>query len=132
MDSIVIRIRERIAVLMTDSSIVNGNSDYVIVFDFDAEWSEFTEKTARFVYRDKQGAEHWTDVAFTGNSCNVPILTRVDEVAVGVYAGNIRTSTPALIPCEWCITDKPAEPYTPQRDYFNELMEQVNAILRKR
>lgn len=123
MDNIVIRIRDRRAMLMTQSYIVNGNTGYVIEFDFDSEWDEFAEKTARFVYCDKQGARHWIDVPITGNACNTPKLERIDRVEVGVYAGNIRTSTSALIPCIWSITDYQGEMYTPERDCFNELME---------
>ena len=126
MDNIVIRIRERHAMLMTQSYIVNGNTGYVIEFDFDSEWDEFAEKTARFVYCDKQGARHWIDVPITGNTCNTPKLERIDRVEVGVYAGNIRTSTSALIPCIWSITDLQGELYTPERDFFNEAMELLN------
>lgn len=123
MNNIVIRIRNRHAMLMTQSYIVNGNTSYIVEFDFDAEWSEFGEKTARFDYCDEQGARHWIDVPITNNTCNVPKLERVDKVEVGVYAGNIRTSTSALIPCIWSITDLQGELYTPKRDCFNGLME---------
>lgn len=123
MNNIVIRIRNRHAMLMTQSYIVNGNTSYIVEFDFDAEWSEFGEKTARFVYCDEHGARHWIDVPITNNTCNVPKLERVDKVEVGVYAGNIRTSTAALIPCLWSILCCRGEKYTPKRDCFNELME---------
>ena len=123
MSNIVIRIRNRRAMLMTQSHIVNGNTGYVIEFDFDSEWDGFAEKTARFVCCDKQGARHWIDVPVTGNTCNAPKLERIDRVEVGVYAGNIRTSTSALIPCIWSITDLQGELYTPKRDCFNGLME---------
>ena len=122
MDNIVIRIRDRRAVLLTQSYIVNGNTDYVIEFDFDSEWDEFAEKTARFVYCDKQDARHWIDVPITDNTCNAPKLERVDRVEVGVYAGSIRTTTAALIPCIWSITDLQGEIYTPKRDFFNEAL----------
>lgn len=109
--------------LMTQSYIVNGNTGYVIEFDFDSEWDEFAEKTARFVYCDKQGARHWIDVPITGNTCNTPKLERIDRVEVGVYAGNIRTSTMARIPCLWSILDYQAEKSAPKRDCFREIME---------
>lgn len=125
MDNIVIRIRDRRAVLLTQSYIVNGNTDYVIEFDFDSEWDEFAEKTARFVYCDKQGARHWIDVPITDNTCNAPKLERVDRVEVGVTAGDIRTAAPARIPCIRCITDIPSSSYEWPRDVYNELMERL-------
>lgn len=132
MESIVIRIRNRHAMLMTQSYIVNGNTSYTVEFDFDAEWDEYDEKTARFIYCDNRGARHWIDVPIEDGSCNVPKLERVDRVEVGVYAGDIRTSTGAVIPCIWSITDIPAEMQPPVHDFFNELMEQVNEALRRR
>lgn len=122
MDNIVIRIRNRHAMLMTQSYIVNGNTWYIVEFDFDAEWSEFGEKTARFVYCDEYGARHWIDVPITNNTCNVPKLERVDKVEVGVYAGNIRTSAPAQIPCVPCILDAPSAQYIPDEDIYNQIM----------
>lgn len=109
--------------LMTQSYIVNGNTSYIVEFDFDAEWSGFGEKTARFVYCDKQGARHWIDVPISGNTCNVPRLERVDKVEVGVYAGDIHTSTPAFIPCLWSILCFKGEKNIPQRDFYNEVMQ---------
>ncbi|MBQ8921703.1 MAG: hypothetical protein IJ060_12520 [Oscillospiraceae bacterium] len=126
MDNIVIRIRNRYAMLMTQSFIVNGNTSYIVEFDFDSEWDEYAEKTARFVYCDERGARHWIDVPITDNTCNVPRLERIDKVEVGVYAGNIRTSTPALIPCLWSILCYRGEKHIPVRNCFRELLALVN------
>lgn len=79
--------------------IVCGNSDYVIQFSFDAEWDAEGAKIARFVYVQR-GAIKYQDVDFTGTTVTAPILSGIREVMVGVYAGNLRTTTPALIPCE--------------------------------
>ena len=130
--NIVIRIRKRIAELMTDSHIVNGNSDFTVTFDFDAEWNEYPDKTARFAYCDGCGVRHWIDVPFTGDTCVVPVLRKIFEVDIGVYAGNIRTTSPARVRCEMCITDIPSVPHVPKRDVFNEISEKVNEVLRNR
>ena len=82
--------------------IVCGNSDYSIEFAFDAEWANASAKTARFVYV-KSGAVKYQDVEFTGNTAPVPVLAGIKEVQVGVYAGELRTTTPARIPCEFSI-----------------------------
>ena len=71
---------------------VCGNSDYVIHFNFDDEWTEFETKTARF--KCEKG---YFDVVFSGNVCAVPVITDTDFFSVGVYAGNIHTTTPASV-----------------------------------
>ena len=78
-----------------DGHIVCGNSDYSLKFTFDSEWDKVTKKTARFIWNGK-----YYDVEFTGTECIVPIINDAKEVTVGVYAGNLTTTTPAVIPCE--------------------------------
>ena len=75
-------------------SIVCGNSDYQIQFTFDSEWSEYTTKTARFIWNGS-----FIDVSFTNNTCTVPPIYDTDELEVGVYAGNLKTTTSAFIGC---------------------------------
>ena len=81
--------------LSRDGDIVCGNSDYVIEFAFDAEWDAHEEKVARFIWNG-----HYKDVTFTGTTCPVPIITNAAEVEVGVYAGELSTTTPAIISCQ--------------------------------
>lgn len=78
-----------------DGEIVCGNNDYVIEFAFDSEWDGYTEKVARFIIND-----HYENVNFTGNTCPVPIITNTTIISVGVYAGNLSTTTPAFIKCK--------------------------------
>lgn len=79
--------------------IVCGNSDYTVIFDFDNEWDAQAERTARFVYY-KNGLSLYQEAAFTGNSVAVPVLSGIDYVLVGVYAGNLITTTPAKVLCD--------------------------------
>lgn len=123
MDSIVIRVRNRIAQLMTDSYIVCGNSDYQITLDLDAEWSDLGTITVKFAFRDRCCARHIIDVEADGTTCSVPVLEDVDAVEVGIYAGNIRTSTPARIQCARCITDGDQEQAVPEFDFYNTMLE---------
>ena len=89
--------------------VICGNSDYNITFNFDEEWAEVTKKTARFVYTF--GGKVWyKDVDFTGDTVAVPVFTNIVEVRVGVYAGNLRTTTPVRIPCEKSILCDGAQP----------------------
>ena len=81
--------------LSRDGDIVCGNSDYVIEFAFDAEWDAYEEKTARFIWNGR-----YQDVTFTGTSCPVPIITNAVAVKIGVYAGELSTTTSAVIGCQ--------------------------------
>lgn len=80
--------------LSRDGSIVCGNSDYRIVFSFDSEWESYEKKVARFIWNDEP-----MDIVFTGNVVSVPVLSNTERLAVGVYAGDLSTTTPAEIPC---------------------------------
>ena len=91
-----------------DGEIVCGNSDYVIEFAFDSEWSAHATRTARFVWSGQ-----YRDVVFTGYTCPVPTLNDTTSVSVGVYAGNLCTTTPAIISCKrsiLCGSDLPSDP----------------------
>lgn len=94
-----VSVRNKIATNTTpDEIIVCGNSGYTITFDFDEEWSSLTTKTARFVYyigRNRYKKEE----KLIGNTVNVPILSGIDYVLVGVYAGDLSTTTPARVMC---------------------------------
>lgn len=74
---------------------VCDNSDFVAKFAFDAEWEAYENKTARFCYNNS-----YVDVVFTGNECPVPIISGIYFFNIGVYAGNLRTTTPARVPCK--------------------------------
>lgn len=85
-------IKDKIAKAPKDALYICGNSDFVINFVFDDEWTEFTKKTARFVYNGE-----YKDIEFEGNSCPVPVISNTHSIKVGVFAGNLRTTTPAYI-----------------------------------
>lgn len=84
-----ITVRDKIATHVGDAYYVCGNSDFVVRFDFDEEWAALDVKTARFIRED--GAYH--DQVFSGNECPVPIISNTNNVRVGVFAGNLCTTT---------------------------------------
>lgn len=104
--------------------VVCGNSDYTVRFDFDEEWAEYFAKTARFVTEDGS----YTDVQFEGSDCTIPILRNTRTLLVGVFAGNLRTTTAALIHAVPCITDPDGTPADPTPDVYVQLMERFNAM----
>lgn len=103
-----ITIRDKIATAPRDALYVCGNSDYTINFTFDEEWEDFNEKTARFVFNGQ-----YVDMIFSGNVCPVPVISNTYAFEVGVYAGNLSTTTKAYVPATksvLCGGDVPAEP----------------------
>lgn len=124
MNYINITVRGKIARAEGRARVVCGNSDYAVRFDFDAEWAEYAVKTARFVSEDGS----YTDVQFEGEDCAIPILRNTRTLLVGVFAGNLRTTTAALIHTVPCITDPDGTPADPTPDVYAQLMERFNAM----
>lgn len=96
--NILINVRNKIATAPDDAKIVCGNSDYTLTFDFDSEWDSEAEKTARFIWTSGKRTKY-TDTCFTGNTVAVPILRNTHSLRVGVYAGDLHTTSPAKISC---------------------------------
>ena len=95
MKTLRINVKDKIATFFQrDGVIVCGNKGYKLVFTFDEEWADCTTKTARFIWNG-----HYYDKQFTDNECEVPVLNDTTKVTVGVYAGDLKTTTPAEIPC---------------------------------
>lgn len=116
-----ITVRNKIAMLAAPTAIVCGNSDYSIQFDFDDEWSAYETKTARFITGSK-----FTDVVFSGDTVDMPIVYNTRMVAVGVFAGDLRTTTPALIFAHRGILDGTGSPAAPDADVYNAIMQALN------
>ena len=96
-----IKVEGRVAsFLRREGAIICDNSDYQIKFTFDDEWIAHETKTARFVWGGL-----YKDVEFTGDTCQVPTISGADQVQVGVYVEGteLKTTTPAAIPCRGSI-----------------------------
>lgn len=103
-----------------DGCIVCGNkyneeekSGYQVKFTFDDEWSAYDKKIARFVWGGQ-----FQDVEFTGDTCPVPILSGVTFCEVGVYAGELCTTTSAFIGCKPSILCQNATPSVENDKYW--------------
>lgn len=123
MPNINIIVREKIAQAVGDTHIVCGNSDYISVFDFDAEWDAYETKTARFIWNGK-----YTDVVFTGTKCPVPVITGAFGVLVGVYAGDLHTTTAATVDTEKSILCRNGLPADPPPDVYAQIIAQLNGM----
>ena len=124
---IMIEVIEKVAAVSGAPVIVCGNSDYTVVFAFDSEWDAYIAKTARFTYC-KNGVFRYEDVLFEGDSVSVPVLRDVDEIAIGVCAGDLHNTTPARVPCARCITDGAPVHDPPAPDVYDQLMEYLAGL----
>lgn len=101
-------VHNKVAMAPPDARIVCGNSDYVIDFHFDEDWAGVEKKTALFTFKRNSFPDS-EKVEFTGASVDVPVLHGIKQVQVGVYAGNLQTTTGARIPCDSSILDTAPE-----------------------
>lgn len=116
-----VTIRDKVAI--SEAHLVCGNKDYVAVFDFDEEWDAYETKTARFVWNSQ-----YEDKIFTGVECPVPVVSDAHVLAIGVYAGDLRTTTPAKVWCERSILCGGGVPADPAPDVYTQLMEKLNGM----
>lgn len=122
MRTINITVQGKIATALNAETIVCGNADYTAVFDFDAEWDGEAIKTARF-----STGRGYVDVVLTGNKCAIPVLYNTYYVKVGVYAGELHTTTPAYIDCVKSILCDGGPPADPLPDVYNQLIEKIDS-----
>lgn len=116
MKTINVLVRDKIASAVGDIVYICGNSDYVVSFDFDAEWDAYSVKTARFVHNGT-----YTDVVFTGEQCAMPVIQKAYGIYVGVYAGDLCTTTPAHIPSAASILSAEGTPAAPPDDVYAQI-----------
>ena len=124
-----INVKNRVATANGDSRIINGNSDYSIEFDFDAEWTDLNNKIGIFAYNDA-AAHKWAyqPVMFSGNTCAVPILRDIHCVYVGVTAGNVRVTTPAKVQCRLSISDYADTEEPPSADVWGQILAKLDEL----
>lgn len=105
-----------------DGYIVCGNSGYKIQFTFDSEWDDDPVKVARFISRGVP-----QDVIFVGNTVSVPVMTNTESVTVGVFSGNLQTTTSAVIPCQRSILCPNGAPADPVPDVYAQIIDLLNS-----
>ena len=120
MGNLKINVKNKIAESINEC-IVCGNSDYIIEFAFDDEWQAHKVKTARFIFNNTA-----VDIVFEGNTVAVPVITNTTTLAVGVFAGNLCTTTPALISCSKSILCEQGLPPDPAPDVYAQIIELLN------
>lgn len=125
MDHVInVHVIDKIAHVVGDPLYVCGNSDYTVKFDFDSEWAGHETKTARFVKNNKE----YIDVVFTGDQCAMPILENTPSVRIGVYAGNLCTTTAAVVNAQRSILCGSGAPADPHPDVYAQVMQKMDDI----
>lgn len=124
MPTIEIEVKNKIARQTNKEVYVCGNSDFVIAFAFDAEWEAYTAKTARFKYNGM-----YQEVVFTGNECPVPVISNTNNIQVGVYAGDLHTTTAAVVMSRKSILCGDGTHDDPPEDVYHQLMDMLNDII---
>ena len=120
-----ISVENKIATLVNKNDfLVCGNNDYKVIFDFDEDWANHNVKTALFVF-----AHETVSVVFEGNECDGVAVYDTLGCYVGVIAGDIKTTTPAVIPCVASISDVGKTPAPPTEDVYNQIMALLNKYI---
>lgn len=127
MPTIDIIIRNKTASAVNPPCIVCGNSDYNVKFDFDDEWQAHTKKIGVFAY-NRCGEWQSEKVLFEGDTCPVPALHGVRSVWIGVTAGDVRTSTPADVPCRMGATDFSDTNEPPSADVWGQILAKLDEL----
>lgn len=127
MPTIDIIIRNKTASAVNPPCIVCGNSDYNVKFNFDEEWQAHNNKIGVFAY-NRCGEWQSEKVLFEGDTCPVPALHGVRSVWIGVTAGDVRTSTPADVPCRMGATDFSDAPEKPSEDIWTQILDKLDEL----
>ena len=123
MKTIEITVKDKIATAADGAVYVCGNSDYVVDFHFDAEWDAYDTKTARFICDGT-----YQDQVFRGKSCPVPIIYSEHFFLVGVFAGNLHTTTMACIKTRNSVLSEHGVPAAPAPDVYAQIMELIQGL----
>ena len=104
--------------------VVSYNSDYEANFIFDDEW-EGKVKTVRFINDGE-----YADVLLTEtDSCKIPLLVmKSGQLSVGVFAGNLQTTTAAVVTITPSILEETGVPADPVDDVYTQIMEKLDEM----
>ena len=108
--------------------LTGGNNSDTVRFVTDAEWDEYPEKTARFVGWCDSRPVWYRDVLFTGDTVNIPEFYGTTSVGIGLYAGDVLTSTAAVVACLPPVTDTSPHHAPPDYDVYTQLLAYLSIL----
>lgn len=120
MPDINITVAHKVAVSDTQS-IVCDNSDYIVHWTLDEDWSAYDTKTMRAIYMDGT----FTDRAFSGDTVELPVCTVPGVVQIGLFAGDIRASRMAIMRALPSVRSAAGAPEDPPESVYDQLMERM-------
>lgn len=126
-----ITVRSRVPTITEGEEVISHNSDYVIEFDFDEEWTD-NYKTVYFVCEDGS----YQAVVTNGNSCGVPMMAGEHRrIFVGVQAGAaekpsiLKTTCPCCLKVKDSIADYLGQPIPdPAPDVYEQIIAMLESI----
>lgn len=124
MPDISITVTDKRPVCTAGTTVVCDNSDYIVHWDLDAEWSAYDTKTMRVIYMDST----YADTVFTGDSVALPPVPVPGCVQIGLYAGDIHTSRMALLRALSSVRSASGAPANPTPDVYDQLMELIKGL----
>lgn len=124
MPDISITVTDKRPVCTAGTTVVCDNSDYIVHWDLDAEWSAYDTKTMRVIYMDST----YSDTVFTGDSVALPPVPVPGCVQIGLYAGDIHTSRKALLRALSSVRSASGAPANPTPDVYDQLMELIKGM----
>lgn len=123
MPDINITVAHKVAVSDTQS-IVCDNSDYMVHWTLDDEWSAYDTKTMRTIYMDGT----FKDTVFGGDVIALPVCTVPGAVQIGLFAGDIRTSRVAILRALPSVRSGTGAPEDPPKNVYDQLMELIKGL----
>lgn len=123
MPDINITVAHKVAVSDT-TTIVCDNSDYMVHWTLDEEWSAYDTKTMRTIYMDGT----YEDKVFSGDTIALPVCTVPGVVQIGLFAGDIRTSRVAILRALPSVRSAAGAPANPAPDVYDQLMEIIKGL----
>lgn len=127
---LLIEVRDKIATLKSKNfNLVGGNNDYDVVFDFDEDWQDLNAKTAIFVFDN----ENPVYVPFEGNVCEGVAINDATMCLIGVFSGDLRTTTPAVVDCVYrsILDEANGTPAPPKEDVYNQIIDLINKYIKE-
>lgn len=123
MPDINITVAHKVAVSDTQS-IVCDNSDYMVHWTLDEDWSAYETKTMRTIYMDGT----YTDTVFSGGVVALPVFTVPGVVQIGLFAGDIRTSRVAIMRALPSVRSAAGAPEDPPKIVYDQIMELIKGL----
>lgn len=123
MPDINITVAHKVAVSDT-TTIVCDNSDYMVHWTLDEDWSAYDTKTMRTIYMDGT----FKDTVFSGSDIALPVCTVPGAVQIGLFAGDIRASRMAILRALPSVRSAAGAPADPAPDVYDQLMEIIKGL----